>query len=154
MAVAAVVAVLMLALATASGAASGAPRRSPRPEADLVTGLPGQPAAGFRHYAGYVDVGSGGGGKALFYWFFEAEREPEKKPLLLWLNGGTHAPFLSHWVASVSFLALCRSCDCCPSPILLAFSFCSPEGKAVAFLSTALPKYAIALPIPAWYEQA
>ncbi|RLM75409.1 serine carboxypeptidase-like 35 [Panicum miliaceum] len=92
MAAAAVVAVLALALATASdAAASGTPRRSPRPEADLVTGLPGQPAVGFRHYAGYVDVGSGGGGgKALFYWFFEAEREPEKKPLLLWLNGGTH----------------------------------------------------------------
>ncbi|KAG2567559.1 serine carboxypeptidase-like 35 [Panicum virgatum] len=90
MAVASVVAVLVLALATASDAASGAPRRSPRPEADLVTGLPGQPAVGFRHYAGYVDVGSrgGGGGKALFYWFFEAELEPEKKPLLLWLNGG------------------------------------------------------------------
>ena len=82
-------AVLMLALATASGAASGAPRRSPRAEADLVTGLPGQPAVGFRHYAGYVDVGSGGGGKALFYWFFEAEKDPGSKPLVLWLNGGT-----------------------------------------------------------------
>jgi serine carboxypeptidase-like clade 2 len=46
-----------------------------------VTGLPGQPAVGFSHYAGYVDVASGGGGgKALFYWFFEAEREPDKKP--------------------------------------------------------------------------
>ena len=115
MAVAAVVAVLMLALATASGAASGAPRRSPRPEADLVTGLPGQPAVGFRHYAGYVDVGSrGGGGKALFYWFFEAEREPEKKPLLLWLNGGTQAPFLSHWV--VSFLSF----PCSVHPVIAA----------------------------------
>ncbi|XP_002448207.1 serine carboxypeptidase-like 35 [Sorghum bicolor] len=86
-------ALLMLALATASASAavSGAPSRSrsPRPEADLVTGLPGQPAVGFSHYAGYVDVaGEGGGGKALFYWFFEAEREPDKKPLLLWLNGG------------------------------------------------------------------
>ncbi|CAO2043076.1 unnamed protein product [Urochloa humidicola] len=91
MAVATAMAVLMLALVMALDAAAGAsPRRSPRPEADLVTGLPGQPAVGFRHYAGYVDVGSGGGGsgKALFYWFFEAEREPEKKPLMLWLNGG------------------------------------------------------------------
>jgi len=26
-------------------------------------------------------------GKALFYWFFEATQKPEKKPLLLWLNG-------------------------------------------------------------------
>jgi serine carboxypeptidase-like clade II len=93
MAVAMASALLMLALATASAAVSGAgaPRRSrsPRPEADLVTGLPGQPAVGFSHYAGYVDVASGGG-KALFYWFFEAEREPDKKPLLLWLNGGTN----------------------------------------------------------------
>ncbi|KAJ3680272.1 hypothetical protein LUZ60_016550 [Juncus effusus] len=52
---------------------------------DLVKGLPGQPKVGFEHYAGYVNVG---GQKALFYWFFEAETEPEKKPLLLWLNGG------------------------------------------------------------------
>ena len=92
MAVAMASALLMLALATASAAVSGAPwrSRSPRPEADLVTGLPGQPVVGFSHYAGYVDVASGGGGKALFYWFFEAEREPDKKPLLLWLNGGTN----------------------------------------------------------------
>nr|ACR34576.1 unknown [Zea mays] len=78
MAVAMASALLMLALATASAAVSGAgaPWRSrrPRPEADPVTGLPGQPAVGFSHYAGYVDVTSGGGGgKALFYWFFEAE---------------------------------------------------------------------------------
>ncbi|KAG4983061.1 hypothetical protein JHK87_027810 [Glycine soja] len=26
--------------------------------------------------------------QALFYWFFEAQSEPSKKPLLLWLNGG------------------------------------------------------------------
>ncbi|TVU15136.1 hypothetical protein EJB05_38641 [Eragrostis curvula] len=82
-------ALLVLSLATACAAAAG----SPRPEADLVTGLPGQPAVGFRHYAGYVDVGSGGG-KALFYWFFEAEKEPEKKPLLLWLNGAVNLLFL------------------------------------------------------------
>ncbi|ONM15805.1 Serine carboxypeptidase-like 35 [Zea mays] len=99
MAVAMASALLMLALATASAAVSGAgaPWRSrrPRPEADLVTGLPGQPAVGFSHYAGYVDVTSGGGGgKALFYWFFEAEREPDKKPLLLWLNGAANLLFL------------------------------------------------------------
>ncbi|KAF0893441.1 hypothetical protein E2562_025238 [Oryza meyeriana var. granulata] len=83
-------ALLSLSLATAFLAASAAATgvsRSPRPEDDLVVGLPGQPEVGFRHYAGYVGVGSGGG-KALFYWFFEAEKEPDKKPLLLWLNGG------------------------------------------------------------------
>ncbi|KAJ4812095.1 Carboxypeptidase [Rhynchospora pubera] len=56
-------------------------------EADLVKGLPGQPEVGFKHYAGYVSVGPTSQ-KALFYWFFEAEREPQKKPLVLWLNGG------------------------------------------------------------------
>ncbi|PKA55034.1 Serine carboxypeptidase-like 35 [Apostasia shenzhenica] len=55
-------------------------------EADRVTALPGQPPVKFRHYAGYVGVGSGKE-KALFYWFFEAERRPDEKPLVLWLNG-------------------------------------------------------------------
>jgi serine carboxypeptidase-like clade II len=55
--------------------------------ADLVKGLPGQPNVSFKHYAGYVSV-SPTSQKALFYWFFEAESEPEKKPLVLWLNGG------------------------------------------------------------------
>ncbi|WVZ86478.1 hypothetical protein U9M48_033246 [Paspalum notatum var. saurae] len=96
MAAAAATAMLILALAAASAAtaAGGAPWRSSRPDADLVTGLPGQPALGFRHYAGYVNVGPGGGGKALFYWFFEAEQEPDKKPLLLWLNGAANLLFL------------------------------------------------------------
>jgi serine carboxypeptidase-like clade 2 len=80
---------LAAALIAASAAVSGAPW-SPRPEADRVTGLPGQPAVGFKHYAGYVDVGTSGD-RALFYWFFEAEKDADKKPLLLWLNGGTRA---------------------------------------------------------------
>lgn len=54
---------------------------------DLVTDLPGQPEVGFRHYAGYVTVNEQSG-RALFYWFFEASSQPEKKPLALWLNGG------------------------------------------------------------------
>ncbi|XP_042490293.1 serine carboxypeptidase-like 34 [Macadamia integrifolia] len=56
-------------------------------EADRVTRLPGQPPVKFKQYAGYVTVNKSHG-RALFYWFFEATRKPEKKPLLLWLNGG------------------------------------------------------------------
>ncbi|ONK73705.1 uncharacterized protein A4U43_C04F34410 [Asparagus officinalis] len=56
-------------------------------EADLVVGLPGQPLVNFRQYSGYVTVNESHG-RALFYWFFEATRHVEKKPLLLWLNGG------------------------------------------------------------------
>lgn len=57
-------------------------------EADRVHRLPGQPEVSFRQYAGYVTVNESHG-RALFYWFFEATQEPDKKPLLLWLNGGT-----------------------------------------------------------------
>ncbi|KAG9141881.1 hypothetical protein Leryth_009265 [Lithospermum erythrorhizon] len=56
-------------------------------EADRVAGLPGQPEVNFDQYAGYVTVNETHG-RALFYWFFEATENPEKKPLLLWLNGG------------------------------------------------------------------
>ncbi|KAJ7946938.1 Carboxypeptidase [Quillaja saponaria] len=54
---------------------------------DLVTNLPGQPHADFRHYAGYVTVNEKNG-RALFYWFYEAITNPDEKPLVLWLNGG------------------------------------------------------------------
>ncbi|KAJ4974128.1 hypothetical protein NE237_007302 [Protea cynaroides] len=56
-------------------------------EADRVISLPGQPAVNFKQYSGYVTVNESHG-RALFYWFFEATSKPEKKPLLLWLNGG------------------------------------------------------------------
>ncbi|XVF67001.1 hypothetical protein PTKIN_Ptkin10aG0085200 [Pterospermum kingtungense] len=59
-----------------------------RQEADRVIKLPGQPPlVDFKQYAGYVTVNESHG-RALFYWFFEASSNPEKQPLLLWLNGG------------------------------------------------------------------
>ncbi|KAF5735450.1 serine carboxypeptidase S10 family protein [Tripterygium wilfordii] len=57
------------------------------PTEDLVVRLPGQPKVGFRQFAGYVDVDVKAG-RSLFYYFVEAEEEPDKKPLTLWLNGG------------------------------------------------------------------
>ncbi|KAK2358428.1 serine carboxypeptidase [Trifolium repens] len=38
-------------------------------------------------YHSYITVNEEHG-RALFYWFFEAQSEPSNKPLLLWLNGG------------------------------------------------------------------
>lgn len=57
------------------------------PAEDLVVGLPGQPKVGFRQYAGYVDVDVKAG-RSLFYYYVEAEKDPDSKPLTLWLNGG------------------------------------------------------------------
>ncbi|CAN6467284.1 unnamed protein product [Victoria cruziana] len=57
-------------------------------EADRVLHLPGQPARPkLSQFAGYINVNEENG-RALFYWFFEAESRPSQKPLLLWLNGG------------------------------------------------------------------
>lgn len=57
------------------------------PEEDLVVRLPGQPTVGFRQYAGYVDVDVKAG-RSLFYYYVEAVKQPDTKPLTLWLNGG------------------------------------------------------------------
>ncbi|XP_054793720.1 serine carboxypeptidase-like 42 [Prosopis cineraria] len=57
------------------------------PSEDLVVTLPGQPKVEFRQYAGYVDVDVSHG-RSLFYYFIEADKDPDQKPLALWLNGG------------------------------------------------------------------
>lgn len=59
-------------------------------ENDRITYLPGQPEnVQFSQYSGYVTVNQQAG-RALFYWLIESPstRNPEKRPLVLWLNGG------------------------------------------------------------------
>lgn len=57
-------------------------------ESDRIIKLPGQPSkVKFSQYSGYVTVDEKAG-RALFYWFVEANKKPESKPLVLWLNGG------------------------------------------------------------------
>ncbi|XP_026429572.1 serine carboxypeptidase-like 26 [Papaver somniferum] len=55
----------------------------------VINPLPGQPSSGtnISHFSGYITVNEDHG-RALFYWFFEAQTQPSEKPLLLWLNGG------------------------------------------------------------------
>ncbi|KAG8368332.1 hypothetical protein BUALT_Bualt15G0034600 [Buddleja alternifolia] len=57
---------------------------------DEIIGLPGQPQVSFSQYSGYVTVDPKAG-RALFYWFTEAE-DSSNKPLVLWLNGGKSWP--------------------------------------------------------------
>ncbi|KAG6545933.1 hypothetical protein Mapa_012593 [Marchantia paleacea] len=68
-------------LLTVIGSAAAAP------ESDLVTNLPDQPALDFKIFSGYVTVDENNG-RALFYYFVEAQSNSESKPLTLWLNGG------------------------------------------------------------------
>ncbi|KAF8017745.1 hypothetical protein BT93_H2827 [Corymbia citriodora subsp. variegata] len=57
-------------------------------ESDRVINLPGQPSTpSISHFSGYITV-SEAHGRALFYWFFEAQSRPSQRPLLLWFNGG------------------------------------------------------------------
>lgn len=62
----------------------------PKPqELDRISVLPGQPPVTFAQFSGYIPVNKQHG-RALFYWFTEATAHPEKKPLVLWLNGGNY----------------------------------------------------------------
>lgn len=55
---------------------------------ERITSLPSQPmAASFGQFGGYVTVDEKEG-RALFYYFVEAESQAASKPLVLWLNGG------------------------------------------------------------------
>ncbi|KAE8687661.1 Serine carboxypeptidase 24 [Hibiscus syriacus] len=54
---------------------------------DRISSLPGQPPVSFSQFSGYVTVDEKHG-RALFYWLIEATAVAEKKPLVLWLNGG------------------------------------------------------------------
>ncbi|CAH9121785.1 unnamed protein product [Cuscuta epithymum] len=55
----------------------------------IVDGLPGQPPSPekIKQYGGYVNVDIRNG-RSLYYYFVESAQNSEKKPLILWLNGG------------------------------------------------------------------
>lgn len=57
---------------------------------DEILDLPGlKTKLGFRQYAGYLPVNTPTTlERSLFYWFFESGNDPDRDPLVLWLNGG------------------------------------------------------------------
>nr|XP_010910285.1 serine carboxypeptidase-like 35 [Elaeis guineensis] len=91
-----------------------------RENSHRVVGLPGQPPVEFPHYAGYVRVRREDE-KALFYWFFEAEEGAEKKPLVLWLNGGPGCSSVAYGAAQELGPFLIRSNS--PNLTLNAYSW-------------------------------
>ncbi|XP_015881553.2 serine carboxypeptidase-like 40 isoform X1 [Ziziphus jujuba] len=64
-------------------------------EKDRIIRLPGQPQVEFSHYGGYVTVDKNAG-RALFYYFVEAQHSKDELPLLLWLNGGPGCSSLAY----------------------------------------------------------
>ena len=84
----------------------------------IVGGLPGQPSGGapFAQYGGFVGVSPT---RHLYYYMVESQRDPERDPLVLWLNGGCLWLFVS-LCAAVSP----RRCVVCP-----AFRVCMPADS-------------------------
>lgn len=70
-----------------------------QPGGDRIETLPGQPKVGFQQYSGYISIDEKQG-RALFYYFVEAETNADSRPLVLWLNGGiskTHVFLFLYW---------------------------------------------------------
>jgi carboxypeptidase C (cathepsin A) len=66
-------------LLTAKGHA-GIPVRYKQVPAGICEANPG-----VKSYAGYADVATD---QHIFWWFFEARKDPENAPLTVWINGG------------------------------------------------------------------
>ncbi|KAE8704537.1 Serine carboxypeptidase-like 34 [Hibiscus syriacus] len=107
--------------------------------ADRVIGLPNQPHTPWvSQFAGYITVNEEHG-RALFYWFFEAQSQPSHKPLHLWLNGGPGCSSIAYGAASelgplrVSKMALSFSSTSLQANLLFVES---PIGVGFSYTNT------------------
>ena len=86
----------------------------------------------FRQYSGYVPVGPDDAPRVLHYWMVESERSWSSDPLVLWLNGGTHACMYARTHACVHVCAMqCRRIFPLSLPIQYLFTYMCSQGLAV-----------------------
>ncbi|XP_024524248.1 uncharacterized protein LOC112344181 [Selaginella moellendorffii] len=136
---------------------------------DLVDSLPGQPAVNFKHYAGQIVVNERNG-RALFYWFFEADHpNASSLPVALWLNGGPGCssvgngglselgPFTTNdnatgvvlnsysWTKEANIIFL-------ESPIGVGFSYSETKSDFEEFYDKRIAKDSLAF-LKLWYEK-
>jgi Serine carboxypeptidase len=98
---------LLLSVSSFSLAASIDSFAAEQQSNDQVVSLPGQSFnVSFNHYSGYITVNKESG-RALFFWFFEATEDPDSKPLVLWLNGGSSLLYLLSFLSSCFFGVYC-----------------------------------------------
>lgn len=84
--------VLVLVLSFASDAAA-----TSHPERE-VTSLPGYSGTfGSKHFAGYITVNEEHK-RSLFFYFVTSEGNPERDPLVLWVNGGPGCSSFDGWI--------------------------------------------------------
>lgn len=89
-------------------------------ENDRIVKLPGQPnSPHISQFSGYITVNEAHG-RALFYWFFEAQSLPHKRPLLLWFNGG-FTPSLYIYVYAYHVIQVCV-CVCVSMDTMCAYN--------------------------------
>ncbi|KAA0053931.1 serine carboxypeptidase-like 45 isoform X1 [Cucumis melo var. makuwa] len=88
----AVIAMVALAFSIVLGPRSSLVMANQLADHDRITSLPNQPmtTTNFKQFGGYVTVNEKEG-RALFYYFVEAESMASSKPLVLWFNGDTLA---------------------------------------------------------------
>lgn len=87
----AVIAMVALAFSIVLGPRSSLVMANQLADHDRITSLPNQPmtTTNFKQFGGYVTVNEKEG-RALFYYFVEAESMASSKPLVLWFNGGIY----------------------------------------------------------------
>ena len=120
---------------------------------DRVLHLPGLGAPATAHYSGFVEVDKTSGSH-LFYYYVEAEQNPETAPVVWWMNGGPGASSLIGLFAETGPYILTSGNKLMPNPYAwnkranllfvefgegIGYSFCANSSRADAVCKQSSP---------------